>query len=354
MYLSKDSVYQIIDAANYETERILNQLGVDLENSVPYSDEIRMSCPIHHGDNNTAFSYHKKYKKWRCYTAHCHEDYPDNIIGLVMAISKCSFADAVEWTRSFLNIDSKSLKRIDYDISSQIREMKRLVKPTIVSRSTRINIDKKLFANRQTSKFFLDKGISETILEKFLVTDCNDRTKPMYNRACVPVVNQQNDRVIGVTGRIMMDKCPLCKCFHGKKCPTKYEKVVTYPKWKHFGFSSSEVLYNINSIENNRNVFICEGPKDVWKLDEAGIHNSVAIFGLNLSKYQIELLINLNAQKLIFVLDNDERGIEQTKKNIANVEHIFKAFSLHDIIDKDKDIADMSVDFVKQNIGKYA
>ena len=61
-----------------------------------------------------------------------------------------------------------------------------------------------------------------------------------------------------------------------------------HSKWRHNkDFKTQEHLYNMwfakEFIQSTRTAIIVESPGNVWRLEEAGIHNSVAIFGTNLS-----------------------------------------------------------------------
>jgi hypothetical protein len=65
-------------------------------------------------------------------------------------------------------------------------------------------------------------------------------------------------------------------------------------KWLHHGFSSSAILYNSwfaeRHIRDSRIAVITEGPKDVWWLEQHGIHNSLCIFGLSISQLPFETI----------------------------------------------------------------
>ena len=74
---------------------------------------------------------------------------------------------------------------------------------------------------------------------------------------------------------------------------------------------------------------IVESPGNVWRLEEAGIHNSVAIFGTALNQSQKDLLDGLGAMSLIILMDNDEAGENAASKIIdtcSNQYRIYKPF----------------------------
>ena len=53
---------------------------------------------------------------------------------------------------------------------------------------------------------------------------------------------------------------------------------------------------------------IVESPGNVWRLEENGIHNSVAIFGSSMSDRQKIILDSTGAMKLVVLTDNDDAG----------------------------------------------
>ena len=70
-------------------------------------------------------------------------------------------------------------------------------------------------------------------------------------------------------------------------------------------------------------VILTEGPKDVLRLNEVGFHNSAAIFGTSISKYQLEILKGCKTQRLILCFDNDEAGIIACKKIVEQCKKDF-------------------------------
>ena len=90
-----------------------------------------------------------------------------------------------------------------------------------------------------------------------------------------------------------------------------------------------------------------ESPGNVWRLEEAGIHNSLAIFGSSLSDRQKMLLDISGALSLITIMDNDDAGRKATEniKKKCN-----KTYNIKTIEISYEDIGSMSVDQVEQTI----
>ena len=176
----------------------------------------------------------------------------------------------------------------------------------------------------------------------------------MTGRIVVPIYDDNHDYMIGCTGRSIFDKCGLCSSFHqtGNDCP---EDRHMYPKWKHsHNFKSQNTLYNIwyakEYIQKTSSVILVESPGNVWRLEEAGIHNSVALFGCNLSDRQKIILDSSGAMSIIVLTDNDEAGqkaAEMIKQKCSNTYRIYIP-----TISK-SDVGEMSIEEIHQHISPF-
>jgi hypothetical protein len=63
----------MIEKAKDQFEKILRAVGIDTEDCWYNNGQLRSSCPIHDGDNESAFCYYTSNHRWRCYTHGCHE-----------------------------------------------------------------------------------------------------------------------------------------------------------------------------------------------------------------------------------------------------------------------------------------
>lgn len=341
----------------------MSALGID--HGGIHIDEIRCKCPIHAGsDNNTAFSYNAKIKKWRCFTAHCHEDYTDNIFGLTQAVlsqsqnKEVGFVEAVSWLANILGVD------VSYDngtVDEGKLEITRLINQAKLKKSIGEKLSIKQNKDRfdpfpvsaikdriKVSEYFLKQGFTEKTLKKFMIGECYDRTKPMCNRAFAPILDDEGNMVVGASGRILLPSCEICGKYHveGRGCPDDNPDVKSYPKWLHYGFSSAAVLGNFSNardaIRRSSVAIITEGPKDVWWFDQFGAENSCCIFGLNVSQAHIKKLLQAGARTLVFALDNDERGLKAMEKLSGTLELYFKLIYLNKFLKEGQDIADIS------------
>jgi DNA primase len=81
------------------------------------------------------------------------------------------------------------------------------------------------------------------------------------------------------------------------------------PKWKHLG-DKSQWIYpfqiNFNIIKEQKKVILIESVGDMLSLWQAGVKNTMVIFGLDVSVAQLNALIKTDPDKMIISLNNDE------------------------------------------------
>ena len=146
-------------------------------------------------------------------------------------------------------------------------------------------------------------------------------------------------------------KCHNCGYYHNNTCPDK-DNLWKYSKWKHnFGFKTQEHLYNYwyakKYIQNSGTVILVESPGNVWRLEENSIHNSVALFGSNLTDRQKTILDMSGAMNIISIMDNDDAGIKAAK---VIYDKCHKTYNIKNISLSKNDIADMTENEIEQEI----
>lgn len=364
--ISQTTLNEIREAANDRIDFILDELGMDVDKLTGFSDEIRCACPIHGGDNPTAFSYSTTYRRWRCYTNRCHEN-RDTIFGLAQELlakkldREVGFRETVYWLAQKLEIpitgEGTVIEDPDRIEASKLNRETRLrnnIKRRVQSKHDSEKFPpipiEEIASSIKPSPYFLKQGFTEAILKKYMVGLCEDPRKPMFNRSFVPVLDDTGKMVIGVTGRSIYESCPFCPLFHekGKGCPKDNPRVRGYVKWQHYGFNSGSVLYNSwhasEHIRKTGVAIVTEGPKDVWWFEQHGVHNSVCIFGLNVADPHLNKLIKIGATTVVVALDNDEKGIEAAEKLNETLGLYFKLVNIKYLLKDGEDIADVSSD----------
>lgn len=74
-----------------------------------------------------------------------------------------------------------------------------------------------------------------------------------------------------------------------------------------WNMAKKSYLFGENEIELEEPLIICEGPGDVVSLRKSGLNNSVALMGISCSDEQVERLLSLSSQFIVW-LDKDLSG----------------------------------------------
>ena len=228
-------------------------------------------CPIHKGDNTTAFHFNVSKKIFHCWT-------------------KCGGGNILDFIAKLKNLDIYHAGLLAVEI-----------------------IGEKSFANNSLNfKLTLDyshcylksRKISFETAKYFDVGFCNYGF--LKNRIAIPIHDNAGS-LVAYAGRTIDDAEP------------KY----LFPK----KFLKSNFLYNFNRVANRRSqrnkVFVVEGFFDVFRLYEYSLP-ALALMGTGLSMPQLQLLKMLNAN-YILMLDGDAAGKCATK----NIAEIFKSANLN-------------------------
>lgn len=379
--------YQLKAISDKICDNIENILArLDISDYRMCSRMITMSCPIHGGDNESAFNlYHTgdSYRgNWKCRTHGCEKTFKASVIGFIRGVlshkkynwsksgdSVVSFQETMKVVEDILGGDSLANYQEDsHSIEKQkfATTMRYLSQsPTTTTNNTNNLVTKNTVYKLLDipSQYFINRGFAKETLLHFDIGECNNINKEMYARAVVPIYDMEGKYVIACTGRSVFEKCIKCNSYHDPKftCSDKH-----IPKWRHsLGFRSEENIYNIwnakKHIEKTKTAIIVESPGNVWKLFEAGIYNAVAIFGSSLSDKQKMILDISGAMKIITIMDNDDAG-EKAALSIekkCNKTYIVKHIRLKNLLDNHdmySDIGDMSnqqiIDIVKPHIGE--
>jgi 5S rRNA maturation endonuclease (ribonuclease M5) len=361
----------ICDQVCDNIDGLLNALNVEYKTN---SKMIIMACPIHGGDNASALNLYPEgdtYRgNWKCRTHNCEKIFKGSILGFIRGVlshhkhgwtnpgdDMCSFNDAVNYALGFIKQDIKDIKisRADREKKQFTNVINYISKNAEITKSqiTRQQITKSL---QIPAQYYINRNYSTEVLIKYDVGLCTNPDREMSNRIVVPIYDHDYKYMIGCTGRSIYEKCSSCKSYHHPEnsCP-KPDEVWKFPKWKHNAdFKSQNTLYNFwfakEHILNSSTAIIVESPGNVWRLEENGIHNSVAMFGSSLSDRQKILLDSSGAMNLIILTDNDDAGrkaAETIKQKCQNTYRIFVPK-----ISK-PDIGEMNSEEINQEIKTY-
>lgn len=352
-------------------ETLLENFGLDYKFN---NKMITMSCPIHDGDNESAFNLYPEgdnYRgNWKCRTHNCEKIFKGSVIGFIRGVishqkygwknegdPSCSFKEAVEFATQFIKKDLSSIK-----ISKSEKEKRQFtsvvnyLQDSAINQTSLITRNQIIKALKIPAQYYIDRQYSPEILTKYDVGLCDKEGKEMSNRVVVPIYDHNYEHMIGCTGRSIYEKCFQCKGYHNpsEQCPSS-ENVWKYPKWKHSSdFKSQNNLYNFwfakKHILDSGIAIIVESPGNVWRLEENGIHNSVGIFGSSLSDRQKILLDSSGAMSLIILTDNDDAGHKAADQIKAKCQNTYRIF-----IPKisSSDVGEMNTEQIDNEIKKF-
>lgn len=283
------------------------------------------NCPIHDGDNVTAFNVNSDITsefcgRWFCNTVGCHKKYGGDVLGLLRGLAavngNLSFTEVLKLASSFCGSE-----QVDY-ISDTFNDiiLRDKEKPTGPSRD---EVRSKLI---RPAEFYLKRGFSAQILDKFDVGVCNDPTKEMYDRVVFPVYDPSGKYFIGCVGRTISG---------------------APEKWKNQkGFKKSQHLYGLwlafQAICQSGRIILVEGQGDVIRFHQAGIENAVGIFGSRLSDTQELLLQKTGVTNITTVFDRDEAG----DKCREDCNKLNRLFNVKHVIPEVDDVGEMTVEQV--------
>lgn len=335
--ISRSQIYSICEDLVNNIPRLLTLFNISY---IEFDNRVAFSCPVHGGDNPEGaciFTSGSKTKgNWQCWTHSCEKDHGKNIIGFVKGVlenkkgKEVSFPETIDFCLKFL--DKKIDEIPEEELSETIHQMNRISdilthKPEIVS--TNVTRDMIVSGLEIPSKYYVKRGYKPDTLVAFDVGECYNPNKQMFNRAVVPVYDE-NHNYIGCVGRTLEE--------HNKKY-----------KWINSkGFKKSFYLYGLwvakQSILDTSTVVLVEGQGDVWRLYEAGIKNSVGIFGADLSDDQLIALESLSIFNVVILTDADEAG-NKAANNI--IEKCGRRFNYYRPNIPTKDVGDMTVEQIE-------
>lgn len=319
--MRKEKILAIKEQANLKILDIFDKLGIDYRERYQY---VYAACPIHEGDNESGWSWHLELGMFRCYTRGCHEDNGKDIFSLIRGINKCGFIQAVRFVEKICEFSEEDMR----GVIERNENKKFVMSVKKEKRNQRIYPEECL--NKLIYHDYLEtRGFPKELIEKYQIGLGNTPYKKMHNRIVFPVRNIDGN-LVGFTGRDITGNGP---------------------KWIHsYDFDSRSNLFNIDSAKDHimktGTALIVEGPIDVLRFEQAGIHNSVAIFGRAINNGQIGLLMKTGANKLIFALDDDKAGKTGTERGFKMAGSFFDVSKVE--IGGGRDVGDLTPSEVRE------
>lgn len=332
-------------------EIVLNALGLCDYNV--YNTRFTFPCPIHCGDNPEGCCIFtegdEKVGNWVCWTHGCHEENNSLLEFIRLNLStthEASFSETIAWCIKLLNCDVNNIGNIQcHDFIKLNRKMSsRSIE--LAGTHTRDHIRKYLDI---PAEFYLDRGFTPEILDKYDVGLCRVPRNKMYLRVVSPVYDD-NYRFLGGCGRTIQPQCSKCKYYHypNRRCPENELERMWGSKWLNSsGQFAGHTFYNswfaIPHIFKSGAAILVEGCGDVWRLEEADIHLGLGMFKTRTTESQDEILKRYPISHLILATDGDKAGIEGKE---SLIEKYSRYYNIHEV-NLSGDVADMCVEETK-------
>ena len=246
----------------------------------------------HHGadcqSHKSRLYYYIESQNWFCFVCHFSGD----TISLVQHVKHIDFNQAVSYICSILHLQVGQIEQNE-QVDNWV-ELRRFLPNAEPEPDKLLTYDKSILSlfDHLYPQEWLDYGISADILDKFGIG--------WYARqACISIPVLFNGQLVGVRGRYTREQ----DIVKGKYRPicTLDGTVLKFP--------SSACLYgydqNKAAIEKSRQVVLFESEKSVLKAPSYSINNALAVFGSNISKQHIQLLLELGVNDVVLAMDSD-------------------------------------------------
>ena len=239
-------------------------------------------CPIHHGDNPTAFRVSLNKNLWHCFT-HCGGGSVIDFIMQMEGLTKSEAAKrAEEWIGNGYDHNERKIIKEITKIDKNVQKNPPL--------EFRLTLD-------PTHNYLKERRISLKTAKYFDIGYCNSGL--LKERIAIPIHDEEG-QLVAYCGRAIDDK--------DKDKKPKYK----FPE----GFKKSLVVYNLHRVKENKEkeIALVEGYFDLFRLYQAG-YEAVALMGSAISEAQEKQILALDKQ-IILLFDGDKAGKEATKKAI--------------------------------------
>lgn len=274
---------------------LMDSMGIPLVSANSQYQLYPSAC--HHSDwehHKNKLYYYVQSQRWHCYS--CSGDW--DTIGIVQHLRKCTFNQAVDYICSTLGINATEVVQDDMRDQWQ-RDLRRWLPNADIDEPAELTTYDPAVLSAFDHLYpteWLDYGITRYSMDKFGIG--------WYARqACISIPVVQNGQLVGVRGRYTRQQ----DVDKGKYRP------IAMLDGTVLKFSTNQCLYgldqNKSAIEKCRQVLLFESEKSILKADSWHIHNALAVFGSNISKRHIEMLLELGVNDVVLCFDSDYKQV---------------------------------------------
>ena len=293
-------------------DRVLSAYGL-LQKLTHRHHQLCGPCPLHGGDNPTAFRVNLDRNIWNCFTACGGGD----TVELVRKIENCSYAEAAQILKNLSNVSP----------------LRTGAKPSCPKTNTFRPFRRQISLNPQTAFLQDKKRISIDTARRF-ESGIADRSAFLKGTVAVRL-HDLHGQPIGYCGRRLDPN-----------------EIAAWGKWRFpRHLPKNRILYNAHRAIAYRKygVILVECPWSAMRLSQAGWPNVVSLLGTSLSSVQSDWL--LQAPSVLVMLDGDDTGKKATASVVEKLKGKTKTFIHH--LPKGLDPDDLSDGDLKTIVSRY-
>ena len=282
-----------------------------------HGDQLIGPCPLHGGDNPTAFRAHLARGIWNCFTACGGGDTVD----LICNIEKCTKASAAHIIRHMITTTPMSLP-LRADSQRHGSTSKSAFRP----------FRRKIPLNPRAPFLQDNKGITVDTAIRFEVGLPDPKSKFLQGSVAVRLHDIQG-HPIGYCGR-RLDP----------------EAISRRGKWRFpTGFPKGQLLYNAHRAlaAGHGGIVLVECPWAAMRCTQAGISGVVALLGTTITKIQLAWLAR--APAVLLLMDADQAG-RTAAKTIAQALGRHTTVLIHDLA-HEKEPEDLTDAYLQSLVG---
>lgn len=291
-------------------------LGAYGGRNIKGTGNVRSCCPIHQGDNTTAFVFTQSNKMWYCFTGACGGG---DCFDFVMQMDECSFKEsAVKLAEMFNVVVDWETEEIE---ENPFRDQARaFIEQMMKKKNVHVLPAFKLPQDMKLVKVNEFRGYSPETIEWWKFRYCIEGE--LQDRLVIPFEDVDR-RLVGITGRAM------------KGQP---EKFMHRPRNLHTGYFLTGLGRNIEFVrEAGNSVKIVEGAFDCARWWDNGFKNVCAPIGLFFTDEHVLQLYKAGVTTIELGFDNDEAGRNGIRKAIKRAKGKFDIYVLDYPEGKDAD-----------------
>ncbi len=297
------------------------------------------ACPVHGSNNGDSACIYNNNFTWQCFTNGCHHEIGKPAFFMVQKLLDTRvYSDVIQF------VDGIADKTI-VSVEPEWKPERKLTEGKI----DRGEVRRRLLI---PAPFFINRGFSEEVLDRYDVGDCKNNQSDMKYRVVVPIYDDDYEKMVGCVGRTKNPQCSKCNKYHyGPKCPTNAIEMKWAAKWTvSRDFRIENYFYNLwfakDAVRACNSVILVEGQSDVWRVVEAGFYNVLGLFGARLTPAQSIILEQLGPKKVFICTDNDKTGISVATGIKKRLSGYFNSEIL--MPNKTKDFGDSSIADIQQ------